>query len=484
MTEESAKQYANLSKEELIEKLIKLEAESASKPPHKQLKTSHNPQQQSQPPKKKDKVLKKLKEKRPFDMSKYALRKIALKVCYMGWDYNGLAAQGENPNPQKSKKSKKSKNDDEDELTTIESHIFRALVTTKLILDPESCDFTRCGRTDKGVSGLGQVLSFKVRSQVSKETIANDPLSLAEEELPYVEIINRQLPPEIRVLAWSPVPDDFHARFHCILRKYRYFFVAEKNLDIDAMNQACQYLIGENDFRNFCRQDGSKQITNFFRNIKFAQIQPCKFFNQSTTESKLGDTQFYELELHGSAFLWHMVRCIMANLFLVGQGLEKPELIQNLINVTENPHKPVYQMANPYPLVLYDCVYPNPINWQQSQKINTEEFYPGLNRTFTLMKEQFQLHLTKAWHYSNVMRAIDEQLVEGGIKTLEETDDRGLTMMMLGGGSHLGVREYVPMLDRVKCTDIEVRNQKFRDRMDRKSGRVKDSEEGETSNNE
>ena len=37
-------------------------------------------------------------------------------------------------------------------------------------------------------------------------------------------ILNKVLPPDIRVLAWAPVPSEFSARFDCDQRTYTYIF--------------------------------------------------------------------------------------------------------------------------------------------------------------------------------------------------------------------------------------------------------------------
>lgn len=39
----------------------------------------------------------------------------------------------------------------------LQSRLFEALQTTRLVKDMQSCKYSRCGRTDKGVSALGQV---------------------------------------------------------------------------------------------------------------------------------------------------------------------------------------------------------------------------------------------------------------------------------------------------------------------------------------
>lgn len=51
---------------------------------------------------------------------------------------------------------------------------------------------------------------------------------------------------------------------------------------------------------------------------------------------------------------------MVAVLFLIGQGHEKPELIDRLLDVEALPEKPMYEMADGHPLVLWECRYPSP----------------------------------------------------------------------------------------------------------------------------
>jgi len=61
-------------------------------------------------------------------------------------------------------------------------------------------------------------------------------------------------------------------RFWCKGRTYKYFFIREQ-LDIDAMKQAAQLLVGEHDFRNFCKMD-VEHVANFVRRIYSFDIEP------------------------------------------------------------------------------------------------------------------------------------------------------------------------------------------------------------------
>eukprot|EP00002_Diphylleia_rotans_P017376 TRINITY_DN3372_c0_g1_i3.p2 TRINITY_DN3372_c0_g1~~TRINITY_DN3372_c0_g1_i3.p2 ORF type:complete len:253 (-),score=50.59 TRINITY_DN3372_c0_g1_i3:889-1647(-) len=171
-----------------------------------------------------DKQRKKAKQ-RDFDMSKHSIRHIALKIAYIGENYQGFASQ-------------------ETTETTIEGQLFQALKKVCLIEDRESCHYSRCGRTDKGVSALSQVVSLHLRSNctegvgmiraVEKQTPKKG--SNSDVELDYVSILNRVLPDDIRVLGWAPVPANFDARFSCLYRLYRYYFSKGK-LDVSIVHE-------------------------------------------------------------------------------------------------------------------------------------------------------------------------------------------------------------------------------------------------------
>eukprot|EP01043_Picozoa_sp_COSAG02_P014592 COSAG02_NODE_604_length_19688_cov_77.556231_18_plen_346_part_00 len=195
----------------------------------------------------------KVAKKKPFDFSLHRQRHVALKVAYYGQKYHGFAAQDDSDN-------------------TIEAHLFRALQRTCLIKDRESANYSRCGRTDKGVSALGQVVGLYLRSkhtdptnpallsseavdaagapktsnvvptdsetgsgddtnggdaagytlaEAARNEVVHDPSEWATpdpgSELNYIKMLNGVLPPEIRVLGWAHVPPSslFSARFSC-----------------------------------------------------------------------------------------------------------------------------------------------------------------------------------------------------------------------------------------------------------------------------
>ena len=287
---------------------------------------------------------------RPIDFSAYPTRRVAFKLAYFGWKYHGFASQmsykddgSESDNP-KAPLGNAS-------VVTVEDVLFEALMRTKLIQSPKTCAYSRCGRTDAGVSSTGQVIALNVRSTKKALPSGEEAISEVEDISTIACILNRTLPEDIRILAYSPAGEAFNARFSCIGRKYKYFFSGH-GLDIEAMREAASKLVGTHDFRHFCRKDPSKNIQNYQRIIYSACIN-------LVDEAR----QFYEFEIHGSAFLYHQVRCTMALLFLVGAGKERPEVIEHLIKIAATEQEtPKYEMASEVPLVLYDCFYPKECN--------------------------------------------------------------------------------------------------------------------------
>lgn len=89
------------------------------------------------------------RKQKSFDFTRYHKRHIAIKMAYLGWDFHGFASQESTEN-------------------TIESHFFAALSKACLIENRADCNYSRCGRTDKGVSAFSQVVSLDVRSNLTE----------------------------------------------------------------------------------------------------------------------------------------------------------------------------------------------------------------------------------------------------------------------------------------------------------------------------
>jgi tRNA pseudouridine38/39 synthase len=414
--------YKNWTRESLVKRVELLE--NQLKFNGLEIPNDHRPPpiegQADTPEPSKRKYYKRPRKQNAFDASKYSTRLIALKLAYLGKNYNGFEHQISASVP------------------TIEEELWKALVKSCLISPPDGPDkvdfnypalqYSKCGRTDRGVSAFGQVIGIRVRSnrpmrqdpkvceqkeeatgeevtpkvevedgvetqgknkkqKINQEKPEWDPIA---DEMNYPRILNRLLPPEIRILAWCPNPEEgFDARFSCRERQYRYFFtqpafipipdgisalkkpaaVKEGWLDIDAMRTAAKLFEGTHDFRNFCKVDPAKQIGNYVRRMFECDIVEVDDVGSAIPYLSTPDVRpdsfppgtypkVYYFHVRGSAFLWHQIRHMVAVLFLVGQGLETPSIVSDLLDTDKTPGRPNYHLADEVPLVLWDCIFP------------------------------------------------------------------------------------------------------------------------------
>jgi tRNA pseudouridine38-40 synthase len=177
-------------------------------------------------------------------------------------------------------------------------------------------EVTCAGRTDAGVHARCQVVHFDTGAQRSERA--------------WTLGTNSRLARDVAVLWTRPVADDFHARFGARARRYRYtilnrpvraalaarFVTWERvPLDVDAMRDAAQALIGENDFSAF--RTAQCQANSPMRDVREIAI------------ARHGDEVAIEIE--ANAFLHHMVRNIVGSLLPSGRGGRPVEWLGGLL---------------------------------------------------------------------------------------------------------------------------------------------------------
>ncbi|KAK6116101.1 hypothetical protein DH2020_008370 [Rehmannia glutinosa] len=302
-------------------------------------------------------------------------RHIALKVMYFGQRFYGFASEAQmDPTIEKNISELITARKDHrgstnrlgcpvhvGQLRELNVEIFKALQKTRLISgDKKEMQYSRCGRTDKGVSSVGQVISLFLRSNL-KETARNNGYSgesFAEEscggEIDYVKILNRVLPRDIRVIGWSPAPTDFSARFSCLSREYKYFFWRE-SLNIMAMEIAGKKFIGEHDFRNFCKMDAAN-VHNYRRHITLFDIFPC---NERFEDDELWAVKIKDNEMNDEPNESYKCTTLLGDepIKYVGLALPGVVVIDELLDIERTPRKPQYTMAPEIPLVLRSCEF-------------------------------------------------------------------------------------------------------------------------------
>lgn len=161
------------------------------------------------------------------------------------------------------------------------------------------------GRTDAGVHGIGQVVHFDTAAARSARS--------------WILGGNAHLPPDLS-LSWArEVPEDFHARFSALARRYRYLIYDRPHrsalwrqratwcyrpLDAERMHAAGQALVGEHDFSSF-------------RAAECQARHPVREIRELTVRRRGAGVV---LEVEANAFLHHMVRNIAGVLLAIGAG--------------------------------------------------------------------------------------------------------------------------------------------------------------------
>jgi tRNA pseudouridine38-40 synthase len=161
------------------------------------------------------------------------------------------------------------------------------------------------GRTDTGVHAENMTVHWDISNE----------LRLPPERL--ASALNGRLPADLSVLALSPAEANFHARYSCVSRSYVYRVLnahqrhplwqgralhVSQLLDIAAMQQAAQRLVGDHDFAAFATREERQTRRTLY----------CLDVQQHG--------ELVEFHLTGESFLRQMVRCLVGTLLLVGRG--------------------------------------------------------------------------------------------------------------------------------------------------------------------
>lgn len=197
------------------------------------------------------------------------------------------------------------------------------------------------GRTDKGVHALQQIIHF------DSTAIRSD--------YAWLRGINRYLPPTISVHWIKSVPDDFHARYSATARRYVYVIHNSpirpsltrhrvtwvyRPLNVIAMRQAANYLLGEHDFSSFRGSDCQAITTQ--RTVYHLEL--------------IQQGSLLMLDIKANAFLHHMVRNIAGSLIAVGLGAKAPSWIAEVLAACDR--RAAATTAHPQGLYFTDVDYP------------------------------------------------------------------------------------------------------------------------------
>jgi tRNA pseudouridine38-40 synthase len=145
-----------------------------------------------------------------------------------------------------------------------------------------------------------------------------------------MDYINQYLPEDIGVIGIEEMPERFHSRLNAKVKTYRYriwnsqlpcvferkyVYEMPLKLDITAMEETAQYLIGKHDFKAFTSNKKGKKST--IRTIQSIDIQ------------KNGSE--IVITYQGDGFLYHMVRILTGTIIEAGLHKRKPWSVKELL---------------------------------------------------------------------------------------------------------------------------------------------------------
>ena len=249
--------------------------------------------------------------------------RIILIVEYNGTNYHGSQSQVNAP--------------------TIQGEIEKALKK----LTGERIRIKIASRTDAGVHARGQVVSFDTKAKLPLKSFING--------------LNHYLPRDIAVKEAFKGEQSFDVRRRAVSREYKYYIFNSPtrsplkqgfswrvagNLDIEAMNRACQALIGRHDFASFVSSAETARQKRTVRDVFKAEITQ--------------DGDMVVFDIIANSFLPHQVRNTIGSLIKVGQGKMTVDEFKNVVK-SRTPG-----LAGPTApadgLFLMQVNYPGPFN--------------------------------------------------------------------------------------------------------------------------
>jgi tRNA pseudouridine38-40 synthase len=179
-------------------------------------------------------------------------------------------------------------------------------------------DFIRIaggGRTDAGVHATGQVASFQYADSLDVRRLEKG--------------MNAVLPRDVVVSGLQKTDDTFHARFSAKGRRYEYriaeapaaverfyCWAVYQTLDLERMENAARMIVGEHDFRAFCK--------------KSADAEHYRCIVDSARWSKREGGFLFSIQ--ANRFMHGMVRALVGTMVDIGRGHTPAEKFESILN--------------------------------------------------------------------------------------------------------------------------------------------------------
>ena len=168
------------------------------------------------------------------------------------------------------------------------------------------------GRTDAGVHSKGQVVHFESDMPIVASRFINSMNGLLPND---ISVNHAQLSAKYRVYQYKIVNRQQRSVWdgHSLLIR--------EPLDLERMNKALEYLIGEHDFTSF-KSSGTQNPAKY-----------CVVYKAHCTKSKEGDVITFEIA--ANRFLYNMVRTIVGTLLLIEHKKLEPEFMRYVLEAKD-----------------------------------------------------------------------------------------------------------------------------------------------------
>ncbi|MFD8869900.1 tRNA pseudouridine(38-40) synthase TruA [Streptomyces sp. NPDC059590] len=252
--------------------------------------------------------------------------RVRLDLSYDGTDFSGWAKQR-----------------GRDTVRTVQGELESALQVVMRMQDP--VELTVAGRTDAGVHARGQVAHVDLPEPI-----------WAEHREKLLRRLAGRLPHDIRVWSVAEAPPGFNARFSAIWRRYAYRVVDHPGgvdpllrghvlwhdwpLDVDAMNEAAQQLLGEHDFAAYCKKRDGATTIRTLQHLSWER----------------GPDGIITATVRADAFCHNMVRSLVGALLFVGDGHRPPDWPAKVL--AAGVRDSAVHVVRPHGLTLEQVGYP------------------------------------------------------------------------------------------------------------------------------
>ncbi|GAA3374427.1 tRNA pseudouridine(38-40) synthase TruA [Streptomyces sannanensis] len=250
--------------------------------------------------------------------------RVRLDLSYDGKDFSGWAKQARGQR-------------------TVQQEIEEALRT--VTRSSETYELTVAGRTDAGVHARGQVAHVDLPEAV-----------WAEHAEKLLRRLAGRLPHDVRVWKAEEAPAGFNARFSAIWRRYAYRVTDHPGgvdpllrghvlrydwpLDVDAMNEAAEKLLGEHDFAAYCRKREGATTIRTLQHLGWERDA----------------SGIITATVRADAFCHNMVRSLVGALLFVGDGHRPVDWPAKVL--AAGVRDSAVHVVRPHGLTLEEVAYP------------------------------------------------------------------------------------------------------------------------------